>query len=161
MVAMPISSLHPDRSRSAWRLRPGRTLAFPDIYLVEEIFAKMWGGDMLTKWGTGEIAWDSPEVKAAFEAFGKIGTKDEMVYPSIDGALTTNIAEGVIPLYQDPPLCTYYSFGEYTQGFIKQNYPGSHTGDRLRLLPAACPESGVCRGRAGIRMDCIRLQRPA
>lgn len=104
-------------------LEAGPNTGFPDIYLIEEIFGKMWGGEMLTKWGTGELAFDSPEVKAAFEAFGRIGTKDEMIYPSINGALTTNIAEGVIPLYQDPPLCTYYSFGEYTEGFIKQNYP--------------------------------------
>lgn len=120
-------------------LEAGPNTGFPDIYLVEEIFAKMWGGDALTKWGTGEIAWDSPEVKAAFEAFGKIGTKDEMVYPSVDGALTTNIAEGVIPLYQDPPQCTYYSFGEYTEGFIKQNYPDLKPVEGYDFFPLPAP----------------------
>ncbi len=132
-------------------LSAGPNTGFPDAYLIEEIFVKTYGAEKLTAWAQGDLPWTSPEVKDAFERFGIIGTRDEMVYPGIAGSLAAPTTEGPIGLFADPPNCQLFHWGEYTEGIIKNQRPELVAIDDIDFypLPGVNPEYALHEQASG------------
>lgn len=96
---------------------------WPAAYLIEEIYAKTYGAKALNDWGQGKVSWTSPQVKNAFQQFGRIFTHDDMINGGVSGALSTPIAEGPAALYRSKPACQFLHWGEYAAGIAKSQVP--------------------------------------
>lgn len=59
---------------------------FPGAQMLEVIFAKKYGPELLRQWGDGTLAWTSPEVKDAFQMYGQV-INDATIYGGAQGAL--------------------------------------------------------------------------
>jgi alpha-glucoside transport system substrate-binding protein len=119
----------------------GAASGFPGAQMLETIFAKKYGPEKLRAWGDGSLAWTSPEVKDAFEQYGKVST-DASVYGGIQGALSSGIASGYDGLVTDPIGCQAAIWGAWTAGLINGSTNAVKPGENLDFMavPASTAE---------------------
>lgn len=119
----------------------GAGSGFPGAQVLETIFAKKYGPKLLRDWGEGRLAWTSPEVKDAWQMFGKIAT-DDAVYGGVQGALSSSIASGYDGLVGDPPGCQAAIWGAWTAGLINSSTNNVKPGENLDFMavPASSPD---------------------
>ncbi|WP_364403035.1 ABC transporter substrate-binding protein [Pseudarthrobacter sp. LMD1-1-1.1] len=96
----------------------GGASGFPGAQFIENIFAKKYGPEKLRQWGLGELKWTSPEVKDAFQEFGKIATDDKKVAGGVAGSLAAPIATGYNGLVAEPATCQLALWGAWVPGLI-------------------------------------------
>ena len=96
----------------------GASSGFPGAQFIENLFAKKYGPDLLNQWGTGKLAWTSPQVKDAFQMFGSIATDDKKVSGGVTGSLAGSIATGSNGLVASPPTCQADLWGSWVPGLI-------------------------------------------
>lgn len=120
----------------------GAGSGFPGAQMLETLFAKKYGPDLLRQWGEGKLAWTSPEVTDAFEMFGKVAA-DAAVYGGVQGALSSSIASGYDGLVTDPPGCQATIWGAWTAGLINASTNSVKPGENLDFMPvpAASPDA--------------------
>lgn len=70
---------------------------------IEDIMLRTAGPEAYDDWVTGELPFDSPEVRRAFEILGDIWLDEEMVFGGTDSILTVPFGEAHTPLLHDPP----------------------------------------------------------
>ncbi|MCJ1675513.1 ABC transporter substrate-binding protein [Rathayibacter sp. VKM Ac-2929] len=118
----------------------GASSGFPGAQFIETLFAKKYGPDKLAAWGSGELAWTSPEVKDAFEMFGAIATNDAAVNGGVTGALSEPISTGSNGLVTD--LCSAEVWGSFTAGLIAGSTDVMVPGENLDFMqvPGSTPE---------------------
>ena len=52
----------------------GASSGFPGAQLIEVLFARKYGPDLLREWGNGRLSWTSDEVRDAWQMFGAFAT---------------------------------------------------------------------------------------
>jgi alpha-glucoside transport system substrate-binding protein len=82
------------------------------------------GPDKYDQWYQGKLAWTSPEIKGAFQAFGKIATDPKMVFGGPTTELTTNFGSGGDPLFKNPPGCYLHHQASFITDFFVKSNPG-------------------------------------
>ena len=92
---------------------------WPATDWVEDIMLRTTSVENYDAWTTGELKFDSPEVKNAFETMGNIFFNEEYVLGGTTGILTTNFGDAPTPLFDDPPSC----FLHRQASFIPQFFP--------------------------------------
>jgi alpha-glucoside transport system substrate-binding protein len=114
---------------------------FPGAQMLEVLFAKKYGPDLLRQWGDGTLAWTSPEVKDAFTMYGQV-INEASVYGGMQGALSSSIATGYDGLVTDPVGCQAAIWGAWTAGLINASTANVKPGENLDFMavPAASPE---------------------
>jgi alpha-glucoside transport system substrate-binding protein len=65
------------------------------------------------QWWSGKLKWSSPEIKAAFQEFGKVVTD---AYGGSSTVLTTNFEKGGDPLFKSPPGCEFHHQASFITG---------------------------------------------
>lgn len=96
----------------------GAASGFPGSQIVDNIFLKKYGPELYAQWGAGELSWTSPEVKWAFEEFGRVVATDSHVQGGVIGALSTPISNGYTGLTTDPATCQVTLWGAWVPGLI-------------------------------------------
>jgi len=86
---------------------------------VEDIMLRTTSPENYDKWTTGELKFDSPEVRNAFETMGKIFFNEEYVLGGTTAILTIAFGDSPTPLFDDPPSC----FLHRQASFIPQFFP--------------------------------------
>ena len=71
------------------------------------------GPDKYDQWWQGKLKWSSPEIKTAFETFGKAAAD---AYGGSSTVLTTNFEKGGDPLFKDPPGCEFHHQASFITG---------------------------------------------
>lgn len=104
---------------------------FPGAQFIENIFAKKYGPELLRQWGAGELAWTSPQVKDAFQEFGKIATDDKKVSGGRAGAIASPIGTGYNGLVADG--CQLALWGAWVPGLIGQGVKPGENIDFFRV----------------------------
>lgn len=117
----------------------GAGSGFPGAQIVDNIFLKKYGPELYNKWGSGELAWTSPEVKGAFEEFGKVVGQDSHVSGGVMGALSTSISTGYNGLTATPPTCQIILWGAWVPGLIGESAKPGENIDFFRV-PASSPD---------------------
>lgn len=112
---------------------------FPGAQFVDNMFLKANGPALYAQWGSGELSWESPEVRAAFEEFGRVIGQDAQVQGGVIGALSTSIATGYNGLTADPATCQAALWGAWTPGLIGETAKPGVNIDFFRV-PASNPE---------------------
>lgn len=87
---------------------------------VEDVMLRTTTPENYDKWTRGELKFNSPEVKAAFDRVGQIWFKDNYVYGGTSTILTTAFGDSVKPLFEDPPKCWMHRQASFITNFFPQ-----------------------------------------
>ena len=111
---------------------------------IEDIMLRTAGPDAYDRWVSGEMAFNAPEVKAAFEVLGKIWLDPKYVYGGKNYILTTSFGDSQQPLFTDPPRAWMHRQGNFITGFFPEEVQ-ENLEDEVGVfaLPAINPEYGI------------------
>jgi alpha-glucoside transport system substrate-binding protein len=106
-------------------LESGAASGWPGTDWIEDFVLRQAGPDVYDAWVAGTQKWTSPEIKAAFEAFGAVAAAS---YGGSNAILTTNFGDGGNQLFTDPPGCLFHHQASFITDFFK-NQGGAADGD--------------------------------
>ncbi len=104
-------------------LESGSASGWPGTDWIEDIMLRTAGPDVYDQWVNHEIEWTSDAVRNAWEVFGAIVRREDMVYGGAKGALTTNFGDSPAALFMDPPQALMHRQATFIQSFIKNQNP--------------------------------------
>lgn len=102
---------------------------------IQAYMLKNDGPKLLAGLADGSISWTAPEVKAAFEAFGKVALDPAMVPGGPVAAMSTPATKIGQGLFYDPPQCSVLLWGTYAYGVTKIIYPDIKPIEDLDFMP--------------------------
>ncbi len=112
---------------------PGSGWALTDW--VAQLVLASCGPDLYDRWVDADVPWTDACVRSAFERFGTILHTPGYVLGGAAGVLSTGDADGVVPLYTDPPTALMYSMASFAEGFITAAFPDAVPGDDYGFFP--------------------------
>ena len=101
-------------------LESGAASGWPGTDWIEDIMLRTAGADEYDRWVSGDLKFDSPEVRRAFEVFGDIALNDAYVLGGRTGALTTFFGDSPIPMFEEPPGCWLHHQASFITGYLPQ-----------------------------------------
>lgn len=90
---------------------------WPGTDLIESFLIHQSGVEAYDRWVDGTLPWTSPQVRAAFQAYGRV-VADDAVYGGAAGALATPFQDAGDPLFTDPPGCLLLHQGSFMPAFF-------------------------------------------
>ncbi len=105
-------------------LESGAASGWPATDWLEDIVLRQAGPDKYDQWWQGKLAWTSPEIKSAWQTFGKIATDPKMVFGGPTTELTTNFGDAGKPLFTNPPGCYLHHQATFITDFFVKGTPG-------------------------------------
>ena len=106
-------------------IESGGASGWPATDWVEDVMLRTTSPENYDAWTSGELAFDSPEVRNAFETVGNIWFSEGWVLGGTTGILSTNFGDSPLPLFDDPPGC----YMHHQASFIPNFFPdGSEIG---------------------------------
>lgn len=123
-------------------LESGAASGWPGCDWIDLIFLKKYGPELYTKWYEGKVPWTSPQVKDAFETWGKIVAAKGMSYGGRQYILSTNFGSAFTPLWENPPKAYFFQQATFMQSFIQKQYPNLKPGVDLSFFdfPGITPQ---------------------
>lgn len=109
-------------------LESGGDSGWPGTDWIEDLVLRQSGPDVYDQWVQGELAWSSPEVRAAFEAFGAWAADADYVAGGPNNALSVNFGNGGDCLFGDPPGCYLHHQAGFMSSFFETNFPDEAVG---------------------------------
>jgi alpha-glucoside transport system substrate-binding protein len=88
---------------------------------VEEYMLRFHGPDVYDDWVNNDLAFDSPEVQEAFEAFGDVWQKDGNVVGGAQGLTSISFGDSPAPMFEDEPGCYLHRQGNFVTGFFPED----------------------------------------
>jgi alpha-glucoside transport system substrate-binding protein len=136
----------PDPASNLWciGLESGAASGWPGTDWIEDFVLRQSGPEVYDAWVAGTQKWTSPEIKAAFEAFGAAAAD---AYGGSDAILTTNFGDGGNQLFTDPPGCLFHHQASFITDFFK-NQGGATEGqyDFFRMPDINTAYAGATTG---------------
>lgn len=117
----------PKPAESLWclALEGGADSGWPGTDWVEDFVIRKSGATVYDAWVAGTQKWSSPEIKSAFEEFGKVLEKS---YGGKTLVNSTNFGDGGNPLFTNPPGCLFHHQASFITDFFKKQ-GGAADGD--------------------------------
>ncbi len=103
----------------------GGATGWPATDWVEDVMLRTTSPENYDAWTRGELKFDSPEVRNAFETVGEIWFHEGYVRGGTTGILTTNFGDAPLPLFDDPPGCYLHRQASFIPNFFPE---GSEVG---------------------------------
>lgn len=127
---MKLSQDIADSGATPWcvALESGAASGWPGTDWLEDIVLRQSGEQVYDDWLQGKIAWTSPEIKQAWQTWGKIVADPKMVYGGPNTMLTTNFGDVGSPLFTNPPNCYMVHQASFIADFFTQNNPDLKAG---------------------------------
>ena len=88
---------------------------------VEDVMLRTAGPDAYDDWVDGELPFDSPEVRHAFETVGDIWFEEGYVLGGTTAIITTPFGDAPAPLFDDPPSCFLHRQAGFITGFFPED----------------------------------------
>jgi alpha-glucoside transport system substrate-binding protein len=104
-------------------LESGAASGWPGTDWIEDFVVRQSGPDVYDQWVAGELPWTSPEITAAFEAFGAWASDPEFVAGGPQAVINANFGNGGDCLFEDPAECYLHHQASFITGFFEDNYP--------------------------------------
>lgn len=108
---------------------------WPATDWMEDIMLRTQPAEKYDQWTTGELAFDSPEVKNAAEIMGEIWFNSDYVYGGTASILTTPFGDAPEPLFDDPPGCFMHRQANFITGFFPDGVTVGEDVDFFYLPP--------------------------
>ena len=102
-------------------IESGGATGWPGTDWVEDIMLRTAGADAYDQWVNGELPFDSPEVRNAFETMGNIWFHEDWVLGGTTGILTTNFGDAPTPMFDDPPSCWLHRQASFIPNFFPED----------------------------------------
>jgi alpha-glucoside transport system substrate-binding protein len=96
---------------------------------IENIFLKTYGPAKYKEWYEGKVPWTSPEVKAAWQTWGRIVGNPKLCYGGSQYVLSTNFGNAFVPLFENPPKAYFHFQATFIQGFMAKQFPTLKAGE--------------------------------
>ncbi|MDZ4159775.1 MAG: ABC transporter substrate-binding protein [Anaerolineaceae bacterium] len=87
---------------------------------VEDIMLRTTSPENYDKWTRGELKFDSPEVRNAFEMTAKIWLNPKYVYGGVPSILTTGFGDSPKALFDNPPKCMLHRQASFITNFFPE-----------------------------------------
>ncbi len=105
-------------------LESGAASGWPGTDWLEDIVLRQAGPEKYDAWYNGTLKWSSPEIKSAFQTWGKIVSDPKMVFGGKNAMLTTNFGDSGNPLFTSPPSCYMHHQASFITDFFVKAKPG-------------------------------------
>lgn len=103
-------------------LESGAASGWPGTDWLEDIVLRQAGPEVYDQWHEGKIKWSSPEIKRAWQTWGRIVANERMVFGGRQAMLATAFGDAGTPMFSTPPRCYLHHQGSFiTDFFIKAN----------------------------------------
>jgi len=122
---------------TAWciGIESGAATGWPATDWLEEIMLRTTSLENYDQWVTGELKFNSPEVKAAAEKMGEIWFNDQYVYGGRAAIVTTAFGDAPAPMFNDPPQCWLHKQGNFITSFFPADAVAGEDYDFFYLPP--------------------------
>ena len=100
-------------------IESGAATGWPATDWMEEIMLRTTSLENYDKWVTGELKFESPEVKNALEVLANLWS-DEYVYGGQAAIVSTNFGDAPLPMFEDPPKCWLHKQGNFITSFFPE-----------------------------------------
>ncbi|RRR67338.1 MAG: carbohydrate ABC transporter substrate-binding protein [Candidatus Viridilinea halotolerans] len=99
-------------------IESGAATGWPATDWLEEIMLRTTSLENYDRWVAGELAFDSPEVRAAAEKMAEIWFNDEYVYGGRAAIVTTSFGDAPSPMFDAQPGCWLHKQGNFITSFF-------------------------------------------
>jgi len=130
-------------------LESGSASGWPGSDWVKEFVLSQSGPTAYDAWWQGKQKWSSPEIKQAWQTWGKI--VPGQVYGGSKTMVSTNFADSPNPMFASPPKCYMHNQGSFMSDIILKNNPSLKLGTDLSFfsLPDVDPANAGSHVVAG------------
>src|SRR5436309_5727318 len=117
-------------------IESGSATGWPASDWLKEIVLSQAGPDVYDKWVAGTQKWSSPEIKTAFQTFGKfLGSNDSNVYGCKNTILATQFGDVGTPMFANPPKCYMLNQASFITTFFTSAVPSLQAGTDFTFFP--------------------------
>ncbi|GIG86633.1 ABC transporter substrate-binding protein [Plantactinospora endophytica] len=109
---------------------------WPGTDWIEDILLHRSGRAAYDRWSSGGLAWTSPEMTAAWTAWGDLVNASGMVRGGAAAALLTEFTDAGRPMFTDQPGCRFEHQASFVVG-IRDGYPDDDRGAAVRAADVA------------------------
>ncbi len=102
---------------------------------IEDIMLRTAGADAYDRWIAGELKFDSPEVRNAFELMSEIWLNPDYVLGGTTSILTVPFGDSPLPLFDDPPGCYMHRQASFIVNFFPEGSVVGEDVDYFYLPP--------------------------
>lgn len=129
-------------------LESGAASGWPGTDWIEDFVIRQSGPEVYDAWTFGEHPWNSPEIRAAFEAYGEV-VSAERTYGGPNYVINTNFGSAANPMFSDPPGCLFHHQASFISEFFVNE--GGATADQYDffVMPEINPQYGGALTGAG------------
>jgi len=122
-------------------LESGSTSGWTGTDWIEDILLRTAGPEVYSQWVDHRIAFNSPQVIAAFNEFGKLLKDPKYVDGGPQKAIITNYGEAALGIFNNPPDCYLHRQGSAIASFFPPDIKPRVDYDAF-LLPGIDPKFG-------------------
>ena len=108
---------------------------WPAADWIAEIFLLQSGPVQYDKWVAHQIPWTDPSVKSAFQYFGQIAAGSHFINGAPQSILATGFQQASYLPFDNPPQAYMYYLGDFTEGFITNQFPSLKAGTDFNFFP--------------------------
>ena len=101
-------------------LESGGATGWPGTDWIEELVLKQSGPDVYDKWVAGDVKFEDPPIKAAFDTYAKIALTPGNVFGGSKSIVSSAFGTAANPLFTKPPGCFLHKQGNFVtqKGFL-------------------------------------------
>jgi alpha-glucoside transport system substrate-binding protein len=116
-------------------IESGGATGWPGTDWIEDIMLRTASPEKYDAWTRGELKFDSPEVRNAFDVLSSIWFNEDYVLGGTTSILTTFFGDSPLPLFDDPPSCYMHRQASFIPNFFPEGYEMGVDVDYFYLPP--------------------------
>jgi alpha-glucoside transport system substrate-binding protein len=116
-------------------IESGAATGWPLTDWVEAMMLRTTTPENYDKWVSGELKFDSPEIRKALDYVTKIWFEDKYVYGGRKAIATTPFGDSVKPMFENPPKCWLHKQGNFITTFFPEGKEAGVDYDFFYLPP--------------------------
>ena len=154
---MSVSEKLASQGKTPWSvgLESGSASGWPGTDWIEDIVLRTAGPEKYVDWYKGKLAWTSPEIKKAWEMWGRIVADEKMIYGGSQYVLSTNFGQAAQPLFTSPPGAYFHHQATFMQGFIAKQFPNLVPGEDYNFFAFPVIDKKYAKAVEGAGDVCI------
>lgn len=107
-------------------LADGPNSGWPATDFLEDIMLSKFGADTYQRWAAGDEPWTSSKVKEAWEDWGVIATREDLVRGGREGAILTDFDDAGLSMFDEAPGCAMEHQASFIMGFYRNSAGGGN-----------------------------------